>query len=139
MSVCLSVFSSVHMFQRGSRRKDLDENFTLRTSMKICRGIPNFFKLCKISRSLHEDLMWVFMCCRIHKIDINGIRPSGYPRVYKHFANAPQCYVTRTLPTLLLYKILRVLLVWYIIFFAVVIVCVNTLILFNLSVTRNLK
>jgi hypothetical protein len=33
---------------------------------------------------------------------LNGIRLLGYRRRYKYYANGPQCYVTRTLPAVLL-------------------------------------
>ena len=39
---------------------------------------------------------------QIDLFQLNCNRLSGQPRRYEHYANAPQCYVTRTLPVLLL-------------------------------------
>ena len=40
--------------------------------MKICREIPNLFKIGQISDTLHEDLS-MFYCCRRHKFSIKAL------------------------------------------------------------------
>jgi len=41
-------------------------------------------------------------CCRRHAIRWNGSRFLGYLKRFKHYANAPICYYTRTLRILLM-------------------------------------
>jgi hypothetical protein len=51
-----------------------------------------------------KHILLLLATLAVHKsalFDCNGIRLVGEPRRHKHYANAPQCYVKRSLPILL--------------------------------------
>lgn len=85
---------SVRLFDRMlSPRLPLDgfpQNLILATLTKICWQNPNMVTIWQKYRHKSAVFEW------------NGIRPLGHPRRCKHYVKAPQCYVTRTLPILLI-------------------------------------
>ena len=87
-------------------------NLMLETFMKICPENRT-----RISGIIHEDrhkighftwrhkyFLMLSASLNFHKSPLfywSGVRLLEYPQKCKHYADAPQCYVTRTLPTFL--------------------------------------
>jgi len=77
----------------------------------------NFIQICfkigqKLPGTLHKDLSTFYWCRRQnrHKISLfewKSMRLLGQPRRYKHYANAPECYVIRTQHIRLLHSTTR--------------------------------
>ena len=76
--------------------------------MKICQETLYLFRIGQKFRAIYmttKNFLVLPATLNSHKISAfgwNGIILLGYARRYKHYANAPQCYVMRTLPILFL-------------------------------------
>jgi hypothetical protein len=97
-----SVCPSFVMYQRRLPLNVFPSNM-MGAFMKICRQNPYLAQIGHFSWRPKYVLL-VLAKFNQHKsalFEWNGITLQGQPKRYKHFANAPQCYVTRTLPVLL--------------------------------------
>ena len=101
MFVRTSVYVSVRLLQKG-----FPWNLNLGTSMKICQETLNLFRIGQKYRAIYmtiEKVLVLRATLNKHKSSAfgwNGIMLLGYARRFRHYANAPRCYVMRTSPFL---------------------------------------
>jgi hypothetical protein len=99
---------SIRKYQRDSHWMDFRKIWYSGFYENLSEKFKFGWNRAKISDPLSEDIS-IFYCCRRRKIALcegNGISLLVNPRRYEHYANAPLCYVKRTL------SIFIFLLVW---------------------------
>ena len=110
-SVSLYAYPSVRLYHRGSHWVDIREIWCWKLLWKSVGKIQIWLK--SGGRLGHftwrlKHLLLLPATLNLHKgafFDWNGTRMFGWSRRYKHYANAPHCYVTRILTVLLIVQI----------------------------------